>query len=646
MCGLAGFINKSGGLGLDGLEATARSMAGTLAHRGPDDKGTWVDPEVGLAFGFQRLSILDLTPAGHQPMVSGNGRWVLVYNGEVYNFADLRRELEDRGIRLRGKSDSEVVVESCAQWGVEAAARRFIGMFSFAVWDRLERTLYMVRDRLGVKPLYWGQFGNLFLFGSELKALRAHPGWKPEIDRDTLAAYFRHTYCPAPHTIYRNVYKLLPGHILSFRPENKRIKVSAFWSVAEAALDGLENPLVLSENEAADELDRLLRDAVSRRLVSDVPVGAFLSGGIDSSVVVAAMQACGSAPAKTFTIGFEDAAFDEAKYAKQVAEHLGTDHTEHYITPATAQSLITELPFLYDEPFADSSQIPTALISRLTREKVTVALSGDGGDELFGGYGRYFAGEDIWRRVTHVPVALRSVLAHGIKSLPPKAWTAALAMVPGRFRPNTGGEALHWYAGALKPGGREEIYRHMVSTWPDPEILVPGAKEHRGSFWRTTPARVKENFLDHMQYLDAGTYLPDDILVKVDRASMAFGLEVRGPLLDHRILEFAWKLPRPMKVRDGTGKWLLRKVLDRYVPRHITDRPKMGFGVPIGDWVRGSLRDWAEDLLSEKRLEDDGWIDTTSVRRCWEEHLKGADVLDSRLWSILMFQSWRDKWMK
>ena len=645
MCGFAGLIDRTENRQPKPLGVIAEDMAATLIHRGPDDDGAWADADAGVALGFRRLSVIDLSETGHQPMVSADGRWVMVYNGEVYNHAELRRELEEKGTRFRGRSDTEVVLEACALWGVEAAARSFMGMFAFALWDRSKRMLYLVRDRLGVKPIYWAQFGRLFLFGSELKALRAHPGWTPKIDKDTAAAFFRHTYCPAPYTIYQGVHKLMPGHILTYAVDDALLQVSPYWSVANAAAAGMADPLAISEEDAADELDVLLRDAVRRRMVADVPVGAFLSGGIDSSMVAAAMQATGTQPAKTFSIGFTEAAFNEAPFAKQVAEHLATDHCEHYLTPDAACDVIPDLQKWYDEPFADSSQIPTILVSRLTREKVTVALTGDGGDELFGGYERYFYGEKAWRQVEAIPAPLRVAVAGAVKVLPARAINVMLNRLPGWLRPGAGGEALHWYADFMSSGGQEGAYRQMVSIWPNPRQVIPSSREHRGDFWGTAPPAVTENFFDHMQYLDTGTYLPDDILVKVDRASMAFGLETRSPFLDHRLLEFSWRLPRRLKTRNGSGKWLLRRVLNRYVPPSMTDRPKMGFGVPIGKWLKGPLRDWSEELLSAKRLQESGLIDPAPVRECWQQHVDGSSGWDARLWTVLMFQSWRQHWM-
>ena len=644
MCGLAGLVAQGGGGTSNSLAARAQAMAATLSHRGPDDAGVWSDEAAGVGLAFRRLSIIDRSTAGHQPMESADGRMVLVFNGEVYNFADIRVELEGLGHRFRGHSDSEVVVEACAEWGVEAAVGRFIGMFALALWDCRAHALTLVRDRLGVKPLYWGLLGGTLAFASELKALRAYPGWTPELDRGSAAAFFRFSYCPAPHTIYRGVRKLRPGHLLRFEPGMAEPRETAYWDLASVVAEGVRERDRVSEAEAEEELMALLDDAVGRRLVADVPLGAFLSGGIDSSLVVAAMQRIAGAPVKTFTIGFAEDSHDEAGYAREVARYLGTDHTERLLEPGEAIDSVPRLAEWYDEPFADSSQIPTALVSAVARKSVTVVLTGDGGDELFGGYDRYFAGERLWRWAG-VPAPLRRLAAGAIRGLAPETWTAVLSMLPPRHRPKRGGHALYWLADSLDLGNRDEVCAHLVSLWSDADGLVPGARAHRGAFWTETPEPARSTFVDQMQYLDAVTYLPDDILTKVDRASMAFGLEARGPLLDHRVAALAWRLPRALKYRDGGGKWLLKKLLAKSLPRHLFERPKQGFSVPIGDWLRGPLRDWAEDLLSESRLKAGGVVDPLPVRKAWRAHLDGRAGLEAHIWTVLMFESWRERWM-
>jgi len=640
MCGLTGFVDLARRAPEAELRQRVEAMAETLRHRGPDDGGAWVDAGAGVALGFRRLSIIDLSRHGHQPMVSAGGRYVMVFNGEVYNFKALRAELEGAGARFRGASDTEVALEAIARWGLEAAVGRFVGMFAAALWDREQRTLHLIRDRLGVKPLYWGRRGNLVLFGSELKALRAHPGWTPEIDRNAAAAYFRHAYVPAPYSIYEGVGKVMPGTIVSMGPGGEE-KTRTYWSMAGARDAGKARPLDVGADEAADALDALVRDSVTLRMVADVPLGAFLSGGIDSSTVVAHMQAASARPVKTFTIGFAEAAVNEAEDAKRVAAHLGTDHTELIVTPDRARAVIPKLAEWYDEPFADASQIPTALVSELARRDVTVSLSGDGGDEAFGGYDRYVQGRDLWARMRAIPAPLRPLAAGLIRALPVAAWNAVFSLAPARLTPGQKGRTLHWLAGNLASGDFDAFFRRLVSIWDAPGRLVPGAREAVSPVWDgMAPADVVER----MMYLDAVTYLPDDILAKLDRASMAFGLEAREPLLDHRIFEFAWRLPAGLRVRGGTGKRLLRQVLARYVPPELTERPKMGFSLPLAGWLRGPLRDWAEDLLAEKRLAGDGILDPAPVAEAWTRLLAGQPGADARVWSVLMFQAWRERW--
>ena len=658
MCGIAGILDRRS----EDLRPVIDRMVKALHHRGPDASGTWVDERTGLALGHARLSIIDLSAEGNQPMLSASGRYVLTYNGEVYNFQELRRDLDRRGHRFRGRSDTEVMLAAFDDWGIETSLDRFVGMFAFGVWDKAERRLTLARDRLGKKPLYFGWMGDTFLFGSELKALRAHPAFYGEINRDVLALYLRHGYVPAPYCIYRNLYQLMPGSVLGISgdhrhresdfspfPESEQTpcRPMRYWSARDAVERGSAQVSSMSEQEAIEELDGLLREAVRIRMVADVPLGAFLSGGVDSSTVVALMQVQSTQPVRTFTVGYHEEEFNEARHAKDVAAHLGTDHTELYVTPQDAMAVIPRLPQLYDEPFGDSSQIPTFLVSELTRRHITVSLSGDGGDELFGGYTRYFNCQLIWNRLMTIPAPLRRVLAFGIHSVSPSQWTALVRymtpLLPKRLRMTLPGDKLYKLANLLIMAGPETLYHRLISQWPDPTAVVLGSVEPSTPVtdrarWATVPG-----LMEQMMYLDTVTYLPDDILVKIDRASMGIGLETRTPLLDHRVVELAWRLPTSLKVRNGEGKWALRQVLHKYVPRRLIDRPKMGFGIPIDSWLRGSLRAWAESLIEEQRLRDEGFFDPLPIRERWAAHLSGQRDWQYALWTVLMFQAWRDQ---
>ncbi len=613
-------------------------MADALTHRGPDMGDQWIDPEAGIALGFRRLAIIDLTPTGHQPMTSADGRFVVVYNGEAYNFADLREKLAASGHKFRGTSDTEVFLEGCVAWGVEATVGRLIGMFAFALWDNREKRLWLGRDRIGIKPLYYGQFDNLFLFGSELKALRAKDGWQPGIDRDALAAYFRFNYVPAPHTIYRNIYKLEPGTLLSFRVGEKP-KLRRYWNLASVASQG---PLLNDEEEALVECEALLRDAVKRRLVADVPLGVLLSGGVDSSAVAALMQSESRHPVKSFTVGFENAGFNEAGHAKVIAQHIGTEHHELYLSEARALELVPSLPDWYDEPFGDSSALPTWLVAQMAREHVTVALSGDGGDEVFFGYNRYHVAAATWSNVRHIPKPLRTMAAAAISSIPTAGWDAAARIFPQSMRPSLAGDKAHKLSSILGEADADGMYRRLVSHWSNPEQLVVNCMEPIHAAWND--ARAIGDFSERMAFLDTKTYLPDDILTKVDRASMAVSLEVRVPLLDHRVVEFAWRLPKQMKLKGASTKRLLRRILYHHVPRELVDRPKAGFAVPLDQWLRGPLRNWAEALLDEKRLKREGVLNPGPIRHAWTNHLAGRDNEGQAIWGVLMFQSWRERW--
>ena len=647
MCGITGFLDTRQSMRHDDIVATVRRMATSLRHRGPEDEGTWADAASGIAFGHRRLSIIDLSPAGHQPMHSSCGRYVITFNGEIYNFKALRSELDSLGQTFRGHSDTEVMLAAIARWGVEDSLKKFNGMFAFALWDQQERILYLSRDRAGEKPLYYGWAGHTLLFGSELKALHQHPDFLGEIDRGALTVYLRHDYIPAPHSIYKGVYKLLPGTLLTIRGFGSDASPKPYWSAKGAAEDGLSTPFVGTDAEAVDQLDTLLNDAVSMRMEADVPLGAFLSGGIDSSLIVAIMQANSDRPVKTFTIGFENSDFNEAESAKAVAKHLGTDHTELYVTPEEAMAVIPRLPSLYDEPFADSSQIPTFLVSQLARRKVTVSLSGDGGDELFGGYNTYLWGRSVQKNIGWMPRPLKAALAKSLNPLSRLDWNALLggspSVLPQSLRKKDLNKVLQKLAGILKVNQREALYWVLCSYWMDPASVVVGAKEPLTPLTDPTKwAQIKE-FMHVMMYLDTIMYLPDDILVKVDRASMGVSLESRVPLLDHRVVEFAWRLPLAMKVKGNTGKRPLRQLLHRYVPKHLVERPKQGFGVPVHEWLRGPMRPWAEELLDESRLNNEGYLSPAPIRQKWSEHVSGRRNWQAQMWGVLMFQSWLEQ---
>jgi asparagine synthase (glutamine-hydrolysing) len=620
-------------------------MALAISHRGPDGYGLWTDASAGLVVAHRRLSIIDLSPAGDQPMTSRTSRYVVVFNGEIYNHMGLREALT-KGAEAgwRGHSDTETLLAGFDAWGIEDTVKQCIGMFAFAVWDKQTCTLTLGRDRMGEKPLYYGWQGGgnerVFLFGSELKALKAHPAFAANIDRGAICLLLRYSYIPAPHSIYQGIAKLEPGCLLSVSLAEPEPKVWKYWDTLQVARAGEDSPFEGTAIEAVDALEDLAKDAVRQQMTADVPLGAFLSGGIDSSTVVALMQAQSMRPVKTFTIGFNEEGYNEAVHARAVAQHLGTEHTELHVTPAQAMEVIPRLPSLYCEPFADSSQIPTFLLSQLAKQYVTVSLTGDAGDELFSGYNRYHLTEKLWGKLALVPAPLRALVAKGITAVPPKAWDSFKGIIPGGWRYAALGDKLHKGAGVLASSTVDELYLGMVSHVRNPADWVIGGREPPTYQTGLRPSLEDLSAVERMMVLDTISYLPDDILVKLDRACMGVSLEGRVPFLDHRMVEFAWSLPLAYKLRGGQTKWPLRQVLYRYVPRELIDRPKMGFGVPLHDWLRGPLRDWAEELLDVSRLRREGYFRPEPIRRLWAEHLSGKHNWMAQLWNVLMFQAW------
>ena len=639
MCGIAGFFTCPGAAVIPDPKALGLIMAQAIAHRGPDDASAWNHSRLGVTLAHRRLSVVDLSVEGRQPMTSSSGRYVIVFNGEIYNYPDLRADLERSGhaTAWRGHSDTEVFLAACDAWGVTEAMRRTNGMFAMAIVDLVEEQLFLSRDRMGEKPLYYGWQGTQFLFGSELKALRAHPAFQGRLDAQALPAYIRFGYIPTPQTIYAGIRKLPPGTILklSLRSGARQEQVVPYWEVPLPAAREDLTPV-----ESIDQLHELLRDAVRIRMHADVPLGAFLSGGIDSSTIVALMQAQSTRPIRTYSIGFDEKTHDEAIFARTVAKVLATDHTELYVRSADALAVVPRLADLYDEPFADSSQIPTYLLAKLTRQHVTVALSGDGGDELFGGYVRYMQGRTLLRMYDVIPHSLRQAFAHVLRSWAGPRWDKLTSLGPRNARALVSSDRLGKLAEVFALLNYRELYRRLVSQWPNPAVIVPSVLEGSTLLDADQIAGGINNPLSWMMYMDERTYLPDDILVKVDRASMAVSLEARVPFLDHRLVEFAARLPLSLKLRDGQGKWLLRQVLFKYLDRRLFDRPKQGFGVPLAQWLRGPLREWAEDLLSIGSLAATGLLDPVPIRRAWDEHVRGQRNLQYPLWVVLMFQSW------
>jgi asparagine synthase (glutamine-hydrolysing) len=626
-------------------------MAGALVHRGPDDGGVWVEVSAGIALANRRLAVVGLGPGGHQPMSSSSRRWTLTFNGEVYNFTALSQRLSAGGVRLKGGSDTEALLEAIEQWGLEPALEACEGMFAIAAWDAEARELHLVRDRLGEKPLYWGWVGGRFAFASELKALHRLPGFNARLDRRAVTLFLRHNCVPAPLTVYEGISKLLPGEHLVLGPDPRVGDVPRshrYWSAREVVERAHRDQMSGSTDEMVDRLEVTLSRAVGDQMVADVAVGAFLSGGVDSSLVVALMQQHSQRPVKTFTVGFADSAYDESADAARVAAHLGTDHTTLMVTDKEALEVVPELPGIWDEPFADSSQIPTLLVSRLARTQVTVSLSGDGGDELFAGYNRHAWLERLWHRTARLPLPARRLAAAAARGVPPAAVDSLSRfeqMLPPRWRMRIPATKLTKAAKVVAAEDPERAYLAVVSHWDEPEALVVGAgpAESLASLPESWPDLG--DVTEQMLWLDLVGYLPDDILTKLDRAAMAVSLETRVPFLDRAVVELAWQLPKAAKLRDGTTKWILRQVLHRHVPPSLVERPKMGFGVPLGAWLRGPLRPWAEDLLDERRLLAGGLLEARPVRQAWKQHLSGRRDLGYELWDVLCLQAWLERWM-
>ena len=632
MCGFAGSHGYAGTAAE--IEAAALRMTDEIARRGPDDRQVWSDPNARIALGFRRLAIIDVSPEGRQPMLSE--RFAIVFNGEIYNFRELRTELAALGHSFRGHSDTEVILAAATEWGVVPALQRLVGMFAIALWDKRERALHLARDRMGEKPLYYGWCGDVLLFGSELDALRAHPAFASEVDRDALRGYARFGYVPGPQAIWKGFRKLLPGHVVTVA-EGSRGEPIAYWRLRDATT----NLVRIDADTARAEVERLLLQSVKGCMVADVPLGAFLSGGIDSSLIVALMQAQSARPVRTFTIGFHDKDFDEAPHARRVAAHLGTEHTELYLSGQDALAVVPTLARMYDEPFADSSQIPTSLVAQLARRHVTVSLSGDGGDELFGGYERYALAERLWSNLRRIPLPVRVAISRLMRAPSPSLWDAALPRIgiPG-LKGRLSGDRLHKLADKLGTRGVGEFYTGLVTTWDDPGVLVRGGIDQLTGFDDPRRQLALDDVFDGFMYTDTLTYLPDDILVKVDRATMAVSLEGRAPLLDHRIADFLWSLPHEARLVGLRRKRWLKEILYQYVPRAIVERPKMGFGIPLDQWLRGPLRPWAEALLDARRIDDEGYFHSGEIRKRWLEHQSGARNWQGALWNVLMFQSW------
>lgn len=648
MCGICGFYSKNSLT----FNNVIQKMNSAISHRGPDSTGVWQDNTSGIIFGHQRLSIIDLSDAGNQPMMSNSGRFILTYNGEIYNHLEIRSELQkiDSKIKWKGNSDTETLIEAIEIWGIEKTLQKIIGMFSFGIWDKKNRDLTLARDRVGEKPLYYGWQGNgdnkVFLFGSELKALKQHPEFNGEINRNAIALHLRNNSIPDPYSIYKDIYKLLPGHYLQLKahhlknsslPEHK-----IYWSLTETALNGINNRFKTSKEEIQRDLENNLQLSIEQQMISDVPLGAFLSGGIDSSTVVALMQSKSNRPVKTFTIGFSEDDLNEAEDAKKIAKYLGTEHTELYVSPEKALQVIPKLPMIYDEPFSDSSQIPTFFVSQLAKQDVKVAISGDGGDELFCGYSRYMLTNNRSKKFSLIPSLFKKILAQGIKSINQNTWNNLIRLLPDNKNFKNFGHKMHKGANALEAKNFFELYHIICSDWLNPNEVVINGNEPINYYTELKKSISSLNNYEKMMILDLMDYLPNDILVKIDRAAMTSSLETRMPFLSHKLIEFAWKIPHNLKFRNGEGKWILKQILNKYVPKNLTGRSKKGFSIPLDNWLRGPLKDWAENLLNEKRLSQEGYFDYKLIRKKWSEHLSHKNNWQLDLWNVLMFQAWID----
>ena len=648
MCGIAGIFSH--GFQNDFHEQLVK-MSDTIANRGPDDEGCWYDYQDGIGLAHRRLSIIDLSQSGHQPMLSPSGRYVIVFNGEIYNYKEIKKSLESQDIEWKSDSDTEVMLAAIDTWGIEKAVTYFNGMFAFGLWDKKKRVLSLCRDRLGIKPLYYAKIKKGILFGSELKAIKAHPDFNPVISQSSLGAYLRYNYVPAPDTIYKNTWKLKPGNIIHFTQydiSNENFKESlCYWDIKKIAKEKQLNPFKGTEAEAIDQLDDLLVDSIKKRMISDVPIGAFLSGGIDSSTIVSIMQSQITQKVNTFSIGFNVEGYNEAVYARKIAKYLGTNHTELYLNQQDVIDVIPKLPAFYDEPFSDSSQIPTYLVSKLAKQTVTVSLSGDGGDELFGGYNRHFLIPYIWNRIEKIHPSLRKFGSNVLQLFSPvqlnQFFYKINILLPQNRQINRAGDKLDKLSEILPLTSPDAIYESLCSIWKNPEnvIINPENKaKHSGMIFDVQLSGISNKTM----FLDLISYLPDDILTKIDRATMAESLEGRVPILDHRIVEFAWSLPLEFKIRKNKGKLILRNVLNKYLPHEYVDRPKSGFSIPIDSWLRGDLLDWAENLLDKKRLISQGFFNASIVRKKWDEHLSKKRNWQYQLWNILMFQSWLEEY--